>query len=170
MATIALSGTGTDKKVVLKTVGGVQKVSCSCCGCGSVPNEISVVFSGINVCTNAPSFPGTLSSAVLTRDESGNFLYDDGTHRIGAICWTPNIISQFYPEWIPDIPVNIDPNGSSPIFSIYYYAEDGTGIIFASVFTGQFAANGGSVSNILTASDCDPTTAIRYGGTATISW
>jgi hypothetical protein len=36
MATIALSGTGTDKKVVLKTIDGVQKASCSCCGYASV--------------------------------------------------------------------------------------------------------------------------------------
>jgi hypothetical protein len=56
MATIALSGTGTDKKVALQTVDGVKKVSCVCCGCSRyLPTEkkpgASVVISGVTSCS-----------------------------------------------------------------------------------------------------------------------
>ena len=58
MATIALSGTGTDKKVVLNTIDGVQKVSCSCCGpCSGLPSTVELVFSGLNRCVSDCSFP-----------------------------------------------------------------------------------------------------------------
>lgn len=173
MTSIALSGTGT-KKVVLKTINGVQKVSCSCCGCASVPDEISVVFSGITLCPYTPTFPATLVSVTLTRGEDGGFHYDDGTHAIDAECWSPSYISQFFPQFIPDIPAGIDPNGSTPIFSIYYYApEGGTGggpDQDGDVFGGRFLANGTSLNNFYTFSACSGRDNWAYGGTATLSW
>jgi hypothetical protein len=50
MASIALFGTET-KKVVLNTVDGVQKVSCTCCGCAILPTtSVTLVISGASFC------------------------------------------------------------------------------------------------------------------------
>jgi len=75
MASIALSGTGTDKKVVINTVDGVKKVSCTCCGCARYrPTETkpgaSIVISGVTSC----SFPfGNGEEEVVVPDINGSY-------------------------------------------------------------------------------------------------
>jgi hypothetical protein len=174
MATIKTTGSGSALRIITKTVSGVARVSCLCCGCDSVPDEITVVFSGITLCPNEPAFPTTIATAILTKTPDGSFFtYNDGNNEIDATCFLPSDIVNNLPELIPDIPAGIDLNGSTPLFIITYRAPEGGGgggpDQDGTAFIGGFVTNGGSVTNKLAADDCF-SEEWAYGGTATLSW
>jgi hypothetical protein len=176
MPTIATTGSGDGLRIITNTLNDVTRVSCLCCGCAGVPDEITVVFSGIILCPHDPAFPATIATAILTRDPDGGFSYNDGDSEVRATCYVPSFIVENLPELIPDIPEGVDLNSSTPLFIISYRAteggsgggEDNDG----SVFSGRFAINGGTVFNRGTATvdDCDNGYNWAYGGTATLSW
>jgi hypothetical protein len=170
MASIALAGIGADKKVILKTIDGVQKVSCSCCGCDSLPDEITIVFSGITVCDppeGNPAYPSLLTTATLSRNSTVDpFTYDDGTNIISVDCVTAKDLADVFPD---QVPAGVDPKSSTLLFSARYEGsgsgggEDGDGRAFDS-FPGVSAG----ISSALVIDDCP--VEWGYGGTATISW
>jgi hypothetical protein len=174
MATIATIGGTATPRIITKTVDGVVRISCLCCGCDSVPSEITVVFSGLILCPYEPAFPETIATAILTRDPDGGFSYNDGNNEVRATCYVPSFIVENLPELIPDIPEGVDLNSSTPLFIISYRAAEGGGgggqDNDGRVFTGGFAINGGSVVNKLTFDDCNSGDEWAYGGTATLSW
>mgnify|MGYP003649607966 CR=1 FL=1 len=172
MASIALSGTGT-KRVVLKTVNGVQKVSCSCCGCDSVPDEISVVFSGMTTCPISPAYPAPLTSATLTYSLGSNeWIYSDGLNVVRANCLSAKYIYEFLPEYAGNIPSGIAPDDTgTPLFTIDLVGDSGD-VTDLSAFLGLYCIKNGSVTNKNTLADCGFSSDERwaYGGTATLSW
>jgi len=144
MASIALSGTET-KKVVLKTVDGVQKVSCTCCGCLSLPTTpMTVVISGVVAC---PSFPSTsLPNGSYELEYSG----DNQVRQWHLITETHDITL--------DCAVTL--------FSLFIYTIVGDEL---TQFSGDSTdlLNGTIISN---GNDCDQGEPSASGGTATISW
>jgi len=140
MATIALSGTGTDKKVVLKTVDGVQKVSCSCCEtCATLPQTLTIVFSGIQKCANPggdppPGWYADSSITVInglyevTRNSSifDTWIYSDATYQIRVKCSNAaSIMSGSGGSYADRIPSGIAlDDGTTPLFEILYYTLD----------------------------------------------
>lgn len=170
MAKIALIGTGTAKKVVLNTVDGIQKVSCLCCGCESLPDEITIVFSGITICDppeGTPGYPSLLTTATLSRNSTVDpFTYDDGTNIISVDCVTAKDLAAVFPEQIPD---GVDPESLTLLFSARYEGSgsgggvDGDGRAFDS-----FPSVKDGIVSVLVIDDCP--IEWGYGGTATISW
>jgi hypothetical protein len=173
MASIALSGTGTDKKVVLKTIDGVQKVSCSCCDpCASLPDEITIVFSGITPCIprdGIPPYPAILSTATLSRmTVEDPFEYNDGISVISVVC----VPASQYVDTPEELPAGVDPDSNTPLFLVQYIGsgsgggEDGYGLAFLNELPGE--------KNEITSQIVDCGELGRegwgYGGTATISW
>lgn len=173
MATIALRGTET-KKVVLRTIDGVQKVSCLCCGCASVPDEITVVFSGITTCPADPAYPAPLTTATLTKTNDSTWMFFGALESVEATCITAKFIHEFLPDQIPDIPAGIDADDTgTPLFIIKMTGEPGSGVTDLTAFSGRFCVNNGSVTNRINLADCGILNDDQfwgYGGTATLSW
>jgi len=179
MATIAISGAETDKKVVLKTVDGVQKVSCLCCGCASVPSQITVVFSGLTGCPASPAYPAPLVSATLTRENPNeSHFYEDALQSVNVGCVTAKQV--YEAAAVPGaidltgyIPEGIAPDDTStPLFIIQMSGESGD-VTFLNAFIGYFAIKDTPVTNTIDLADCgifNDDKYWTYGGTATISW
>jgi hypothetical protein len=172
MATIALRGTET-KKVVLKTIDGVQKVSCLCCGCASVPDEITVVFSGITTCPASPAYPAPLVSATLTQENPNeSYYYTDALQEVSAGCTTAKQIYDALPgiDLTAYIPEGIAPDDTTtPLFIIQITGEaPSTG--FGNAFQGLWAMKDSPVTNLIDFGDCAGRDEWAYGGTATLSW
>jgi hypothetical protein len=79
MATIKTTGTGSELRIITKTVEGQVLVSCECCVigfCDSLPATVDVTFSGITRCSPSDSFPLPNGLYTLTlNEELGQFLY-----------------------------------------------------------------------------------------------
>jgi len=176
MATIAISGAETDKKVVLKTVDGVQKVSCLCCGCASVPSQITVVFSGITICPSSPAYPEPLTTATLTQENPNEvYFYQDALQIVQVGCATAKEI--YAAAAVPGavdltsyIPDGIAPDdNTTPLFIIEILGEDpSTG--FGNAFQGLWAMKDSPVTNLIDFGNCASRDDWAYGGTATLSW
>jgi hypothetical protein len=145
MATIALRGTET-KKVVLKTTDGVQKVSCSCCGCAILPTtSVTLVISGASFCDDIfappPSPPnGSFDLPYVLTPYNPNlklFFLATVDYFIGVSC----------ENGVIDVSIT----------------STGEGTFFEAPIE---LANGGSGTNTLV---CGVSGA-GYGGTATLSW
>jgi hypothetical protein len=144
MATIALRGTET-KKVVLKTTDGVQKVSCTCCGC-PLPEGTVFTFtvSGITSCgcfqinefsylfelIAYPSGTMTLGQECSASVYKGE--YSAGAGDTGGVCEGPYFITNtkaFY------ISVTYGLNASNEnVFTLSITDESGAFVWFRSEF------------------------------------
>jgi hypothetical protein len=144
MATIALRGTET-KKVVLKTTDGVQKVSCTCCGCAILPTtSVTLVISGASFCDDIYAPPPA--------PPNGSF----SLPFVSPPSYNPLLKSYFLMTADYSITVSCS-NGSLGV------SIEAAGTFFAAPIE---LKNGGSGTNTLV---CGVSGA-GYGGTATLSW
>jgi len=174
MATIKTTGTGSALRVLTKTSDEVQRVSCSCCGCASVPDEITVVFSGLTVCDGG--YPAPITTATLTRENPNeSHFYEDALQLVTVGCTNAKAI--YEAAAVPGaidltgyIPEGISPDDTgTPLFSITIFGEDpSTG--FGNAFRGLWALKDTPITNFIDFGDCDSSDEWAYGGTATISW
>ena len=174
MATIKTTGIGAALRVLTKTSDEVQRISCFCCGCSSVPSQITVVFSGLTTCPASPAYPAPVVSATLTRENPNeSHYYTDALQEVSAGCTTAKQIYEAALVGIDltaYIPEGISPDDTStPLFIIEILGEaPSTG--FGNAFQGLWAMKDSPVTNLLDFADCDSQDAWAYGGTATLSW
>jgi len=180
MATIKTTGSGSALRVITKTVDGQVRVSCGCCDpCGSLPETLTVVFSGIQKCPD--SILDVTNGLYEVVRSGGEWIYDDSTYYVSVECLTAV-------QWMAgSLPNAADylPNGiaiddsTTPIFGIIYgkyYTEDGDLFLYAFYRPSDFgyklasemSAGNNSTNCIGFPSGFDGT--IGFGGTATISW
>jgi hypothetical protein len=142
-----------------------------CCDpCASLPDQITVVFSGLTLCppkSGLPDNPPTLNFAVLTRTSANEFIdgvnglwtYNDGNNWIRAVCFSDENGVKFYLSY--DGAADADPfvppgGGGGP-------DKDG------SAFAAAYFTNGSSLPNMLDSDNCG-NDGWAYGGVATLSW
>jgi len=170
MATIKTTGIGSSLRVLTKTdEDEVQRVSCSCCDpCASVPDEITVVFSGLTVCE--PEYPAPVTTATLTRFSISGWFYSDTFNLVEVTCTTSKFIHEFLPDRVGFIPEGIEPDDTStPLFAVSINGESAP-ITNSNAFIGFYGVKDSPEVNLLDFADCDSQDAWAYGGTATISW
>ena len=174
MATIKTTGTGSGLRIITKTVEGQVLVSCGCCDpCAALPETLTVVFSGIQKCPDS-ILDVTNGLYEVNLSGSGEWAYNDATHRVDVICFTASNYTALggNPDYLPN---GIAPDDSStPIFSINYGRKDPEdptellGLFASSDRTAfQYASESSAGTSGLV---CGLDSAIGYGGTATISW
>jgi hypothetical protein len=182
MATIALIGTTTDKKVVIKTVDGIQKVSCLFCDpCEALPDTLTVVFSGIQKCPSSTIDPVNGLYEVNLSGGGSNWEYNDSIYYVRVDCFTAKQYMSGGGSGADMLPSGIAIDDcTTPIFDIEYGIYDPEDPITLLEFFGPsscikfkyasklYPATNGTVCPNCFTSGFDG--AIGYGGTATISW
>ena len=177
--TIKTTGTGDDLRVLANAgEDEIQRVSCSCCdACASVPDEITIVFSGLTGCPASPAYPAPLVSATLTRENPNeSHGYQDALHNLTAGCVTAKQVYEAAAlgfDLTAYLPEGIAPDDTStPLFIIQMSGESGD-VTFLNAFIGYLAIKDTPVTNIIDLADCgifNDDLYWTYGGTATISW
>jgi len=167
MATIKTTGSGAELRIITQTIEGQARISCLCCGCASVPDEITIVFSGLTVCE--PEYPTPVAMATLTRFSINAWFYLDTFNLVEVICTTSKCIHEFLPDRVGLIPEGIAPDDTStPLFSIGLSGESAP-ITFSNAFGGSYCVKDSPLANFLDFAGCDLRDNWAYGGTAQIS-
>ena len=171
MATIKTTGIGSSLRVLTKTdEDEVQRVSCSCCDpCASVPDEITVVFSGLTVCE--PEYPAPITTATLTRFSINGWGYSGTFDEVTVTCTTSKFIHEFLPDRVEFIPEGIAADDTStPLFDVNINGNAAP-ITNSNAFTGFYGVKDSPLANLLDSDGCgESDDNWAYGGTATISW
>jgi hypothetical protein len=169
--TIKTTGTGDDVRVLANTgEDEIQRVSCSCCdACASVPDEITVVFSGLTVCE--PEYPAPITTATLTRFSISGWGYSGPFDEVTVTCTTSKDIHEFFPSRVEFIPEGIAADDTStPLFAVNINGNAAP-ITNSNAFTGFYGVKDGPLANLLDSDGCgESDDNWAYGGTATISW
>jgi len=154
MASIALLGTET-KKVRIQTVDGVEKVSCLCCGCSTVPDIITVVFSGLINCPYFSSEAIPPTNAVLNRVQDP----------------TPGFYEWYFIDSVAEIIADCSYDAQTGLtFSLYMAGATGSPQSGNPAYNAQGVQQNVAAQNSLDFVSCGDDVGWAYGGTATLSW